>query len=205
MADQIAIAIQNARLYEESLRRVTEIESTNRQATLRAWQEYMRDQRLAELSIDAGVPTNVDLSGLRRAALAQGQMVVGDLTERQTIPVAVPIRLRGQTLGAVEWELPAQGFGDDKLELAQELANRFAFSLDNARLFQESRRATERERLVNTIAAKLTAQTNIDDILQIAVREVGQALRAPQVSIRLHTQTTSNGNGNTHHNDNHEV
>jgi GAF domain-containing protein len=195
MADQIAVAIQNARLYEESLRRVSEIEVSNRQATLRAWQEYMRDQRLSELAADAGVATTIDLSQLRRKALEEGRMVVGEVTERQTIPIAVPIGLRGQTLGAVEWELPAQGFGEDKLELAQELANRLALSLDNARLFQESRRATERERLVNTIAAKLTAQTNIDEILQIAVREVGQALRAPQVSIRLHTQASPNGNG----------
>lgn len=195
MADQIAVAIQNARLYEESLRRVTEIEVNNRQATLRAWQEYMRDQRLSELAADAGVATNIDLTPLRRRALEEGRLVVGEVTERQTIPIAIPIALRGQTLGAVEWELPAQGFGDDKLELAQELANRLALSLDNARLFQESRRATERERLVNSIAAKLTAQTNIDEILQTAVREVGQALRAPQVSIRLHTQVTPNGNG----------
>ena len=44
MADQIAVAIQNARLYEESLRRVREIEENNRSATRRAWQEFMRDQ-----------------------------------------------------------------------------------------------------------------------------------------------------------------
>jgi GAF domain-containing protein/HAMP domain-containing protein len=206
MADQIAVAIQNARLHEESLRRVAEIEVTNRQATLRAWQEYMRDQRLSELAADAGVATSTDLSQLRRKALEQGRLVVGEVTERETIPIAVPIGLRGHTLGAVEWELPAQGFGEDKLELARELANRFALSLDNARLFQESRRAIERERLVNTIAAKLTAQTNIDDILEIAVREVGQALRAPQVSIRLHTQSPhGNGNGQTHPNGNGEV
>jgi GAF domain-containing protein len=113
----------------------------------------------------------------------------------------------------VEWEVTAASLSEEKLELAKELANRLALSLDNARLFQESQRATERERLVNDIAAKLTAQTTINDILQTAVREVGQALRAPQVNIRLrgsgsgtngnpadfdpagHTNGTSNGSG----------
>ncbi|NJO83185.1 MAG: GAF domain-containing protein, partial [Blastochloris sp.] len=126
-----------------------------------------------------------DLSPLRRQAVVSGAVVVGPRTPRDTVPIAVPVILRDQVLGAVEWELPANDFGQDKLELAQELANRLALSLDNARLFQESRRAAERERIVNTIAAKLTAQTNIQDILQTAVREVGQALRAPQVSIQL--------------------
>lgn len=66
-----------------------------------------------------------------------------------------------------------------------ELVGRLALSLDNARLFEESQRAIERERLVNDIASKLTTQTDIEAILQTAVREVGQALRAPQVSINL--------------------
>ncbi|MDL1902642.1 GAF domain-containing protein [Anaerolineae bacterium CFX9] len=205
MADQIAIAIENARLYEESVRRVIEIEESNRAATARAWQEYMRELRQRTLSKDAGVrqiaggTETAAASELRQQALRTGQPAVGKLTGRDTIPVALPIILRGQTLGAVEWELPSAGFGPDKLELARELANRLAVSLDNARLFQESQRATERERIVNTIAAKLTAQTSIETILQTAVREVGQALRAPQVSIRLRAHGLAENGGNGSH------
>lgn len=195
MANQIAIAIQNARLYEESLRRVAEIEDINRQATLRAWQEYMREQRQLKLTSIAGVSTTSNETDLRKQALASGKIAVGGITERNTIPLAVPIKLRNQTLGAVEWEVPQAELTQDKLELAQELANRLALSLDNARLFQESRRATERERLVNNIAARLTQQTNIEQILQTAVREVGQALRAPQVTIKLRETTDQQDNG----------
>ncbi len=204
MADQIAVAIQNARLYEESLRRVREIEENNRTATRRAWQEFMRDQRAEEIVKTAGFSTGTDLAELRETAVRTGKPAVGTLTERQTIPVAVPVQLRGQTLGAVEWEIPAAGLSEEKIELAQELANRLALSLDNARLFQESQRTTERERLVNSIATKLTAQTTINDILETAVREVGQALRAPQVSIRLQTLSgIGNGNGNGNDNGDH--
>jgi GAF domain-containing protein/HAMP domain-containing protein len=185
MADQIAIAIENARLYEESLRRAAEIEQSNRQATLRVWTEFMRAQRSMTVQREAGVPLQHDHSELRQRAQHEGRAVVGAQTERGTIPVAVPIILRGQTLGAVEWELPAQGFGEDKLELAQELGARLAVSLDNARLFQESRQAVERERLVNSIAGRLASQTTLDDLLKTAVREVGQAVRAPAVGIRL--------------------
>lgn len=132
--------------------------------------------------------------------MQQNRIIVGTVTKNQTIPIAVPVQLRGQTLGAVEWEIPADELNENKLQLAQELANRLALSLDNARLFQESQRAAERERVVNNIAARLTPQTEISDILQTAVREVGQALRAPQVSIRLQRTNGSNGNGSTNHN-----
>ncbi len=187
MADQIAVAIENARLYEESQRRAAEIEESNRKSTLRAWTEFMRDQRAATIQRQAGVVTDTDLSELRQQAQAQGRILVGAPTIHGTIPVAVPIILRGQILGSVEWELPAQGFGEDKIELAAELAERLAVSLDNARLFQESRRAVERERLVNSIAGRLAQQTTLDDLLKTAVREVGQAVRAPAVDIRLGT------------------
>jgi GAF domain-containing protein/HAMP domain-containing protein len=205
MADQIAVAIQNALLYEESLRRFAEIEASNRDATRRAWQEFSRDQRMDAIVREAGYPTETNSADLRQAALERGETVIGKMTERRTVPIAVPVMLRGQVLGAVEWEIPAQSLSEEKLELAKELANRLALSLDNARLFQESQRATERERLVNNIAAKLTAQTSINDILQTAVREVGQALRSPQVSIRLSGAAGSgsgssggNGNGSAH-------
>jgi GAF domain-containing protein len=93
--------------------------------------------------------------------------------------------------------LTAATFSSDKVQLAQELVNRLAFSLDNARLFQESRRAIERERLVNDISARLSGQTDIDSILQTAVREVGQALGAPQVDIQLGWWKTAEDNGSS--------
>ncbi|PJF27441.1 MAG: hypothetical protein CUN53_04040 [Phototrophicales bacterium] len=185
MADQVAIAIENARLYEEAARRAAEIEEGNRRATQRAWADFMRDQRSMTLSRHAGAQTDTDISELRRQAQREGRTLIGRPTERGTIPIAVPITLRGQILGAVEWELPAQGFGEDKVELAEELAARLAVSLDNARLFQESRRAVERERVVNLIAGRLAAQTSIDNLLKTAIREAGQAVRAPAVGIRL--------------------
>jgi GAF domain-containing protein/HAMP domain-containing protein len=202
VANQIAVGIQSAQLYEQSVRRLETIEEANRQVTLRAWQDYMRAQRVRELRASAGQLPEGEKSDLRQAVFTTGRPVIGALTERQTLPVAIPIASGGQPIGIMEWEVPAHDFDENTLELAQELAKRLANSLENARLFHESRRAAERERMVNTIAARLTAQTNVEEILQTAVREVGQALRTPQVSIRLHgADAPENGssNGNGHH------
>ncbi len=204
MADQIAVAIENARLYQESVRRLDDIERANRIATRNTWQEYVYGQRARLLSSEAGKASSVDLSEIRQQAIAQGRIIAGQITSNNTVPVAVPIELRGQILGAVEWELPADDLNENRLQLAQELANRLAVSLENARLFEESQRATERERIVNAIAARLTPQTEISEILQTAVREVGQALRAPQVSIRLYQPGKGGSNGNNGSNGDHE-
>ncbi|MFN8375882.1 MAG: GAF domain-containing protein [Anaerolineae bacterium] len=185
MADQIAVAIENAILYQESLRSLAEIDRSKRQQTLRDWEDYMQLERVREISSEYGTRTNIDTSDLRRAAIANNRTMIGKPTERGTIAIAVPLTLRGQVLGAAEWELPLQDFGEDKVLLAQELVNRLAINMENARLFQQSQVAAERERMVNTISAKLTSKQDINEILQTALREVGQALRAPEVSIRM--------------------
>lgn len=200
MADQIAIAIMNARLYQDSMRQLEDIAANNRAATRSVWREYMRGQRARTLSHESGVRGRGD-SGLREQAIASGTIAVGEPDARQIVPIAVPVILRGQILGAVEWDIPARELNDNRLQMAQELANRLAVSLDNARLFEESQRATERERVVNDIAAKISAQTDINEILQTAVREVGQALRSPQVRIQLAGagENGTNGGGNGSH------
>ncbi|PJF23073.1 MAG: hypothetical protein CUN56_02790 [Phototrophicales bacterium] len=197
MADQIAIAIENSLLYQESIRRLEELAESNRKQTQRAWQDYIHYQRQRQIISQAGVSSIplTEYETLRQTATRTGKPAIGELTHRDTVPFAVPIQLRGQTLGAVQWELPEADFTHDKVLLAQELVNRLAISLDNARLFQESQRAIERERLVNDIAAKLTGQTDIDQILEVAVREVGQALRAPEVIINLSLQKEDDENG----------
>lgn len=207
MADQVAVAIENARLYEEAVSNLRAIRETSAEGTRRSWEEFVRQQQVQALIGSAGYATDTDLTPLREKALQEDRAIIGELTARDTVPVAVPMRLRGQLLGAVAWELRAQDFTEDKLLLAEELVARLTVSLDIARLFQQSQLAAERERVINEINTRLTSQTDIDEILQTAVREVGQALRAPNVTIQLNRmrrngkpQTQNNGSANGHHN-----
>jgi GAF domain-containing protein/HAMP domain-containing protein len=188
LADQITIAIENARLYAESARLLGSIESERGSATRTAWQQYMYQERKDSIVVHSGVKTDYEFEKLSQAVLRTGKALVGDSTSRNTIPFAVPIVLRGQTLGVVEYEVPQGEFNYDKVLLAEELVARLAISMENARLFQSSQQSAERERIVNTISTKLTGQTDIEEILQTAIREVGQALRTPQIAIRLTTQ-----------------
>jgi GAF domain-containing protein len=103
----------------------------------------------------------------------------------ETVTLALPVSLRGQTIGAIEWDIPRSAYNENTLQLAHDLAARFAITADNTRLFEQSQRLASRERLVNEITSKLTQQTNVTQILQVAVKELGQALRVPQTSIRL--------------------
>jgi GAF domain-containing protein len=60
--------------------------------------------------------------------------------------IAIPLRVRGQVVGAMEFELDvAQGFAPEDLALIQEVSERFGLAAENTRLIQESQRIAQRE------------------------------------------------------------
>lgn len=199
LADQVSAAVQYSQLTGEAPHPASP-EAGGQYRTRRAWEEFMGDQYGNHFASHAGTETETDFSSLKYQAIKQKKVVVGKMTPNQTIPIAVPIRLRGNTLGAVVWELPERDFDANKVLLAEELVSRLAISLDNARLFYESQRATERERIVNAITAKLSGQSDIDAILETAVQEVGRAMQTPLTHIRLHHNQESNGDAAVHPN-----
>ncbi len=185
MADQITVAIENATLFEESNNRMQEIERLNRAITETAWLETTRQQNpqaAASAGSDAHI-TNQDWTALQSKALHTGQIT--EHIDGDTVTFAVPVILRDQVLGAVEWEVPLARYTGNTRQTAVELTTRLALTAENIRLFEQSQRAAQRELLVNQISSKLMGTTNIDQILQTAVRELGLALRAPQTEIRL--------------------
>jgi GAF domain-containing protein/HAMP domain-containing protein len=188
MADQITIAIENATLFEESRARLREIERLNQALTRAGWRDvekqYATRQALMAVAgtLDGG---GADWTVLQRQAMQTRE--IAEQVDGETVTFAVPVVLRGEIVGAVEWQVPRSRYTQDVRRTAQDLSTRLALSAENVRLSEQSRRAAHREFLVNQISSKLTGTTDVDEILRIAVRELGLVLRVPQAAIRLVT------------------
>jgi GAF domain-containing protein len=187
VADQIAVVITNAQLFEESQARLAEIENLSRRMLGEAWRGYEVARRRAMPRRGFTAPEHdTQWSELQLRAYYSGKLQ--ERFDEDTVTFAVPVQLREQRFGAVEWTVPRTAYNENMRLLAQELAARLAVSADNARLLEQSQRLAERERLVNTISDRLNRQTSVEQVLQVAVRELGQALRLPQAFIQLNTQ-----------------
>ena len=147
---------------------------------------------IASLSAAAGLSTasTDDWTPLQLQAMERRSMAVAE-SGKESITFALPVVLRDEVLGAVEWSIDKKQFNPELLQTTAELIDRLAVAIDNARLFEQSQRLVERERQVNEITQKITQQNDIRQILQVAVRELGQALGTPDTVIKLNIDRQS--------------
>ncbi|MGD9376216.1 MAG: hypothetical protein PVJ23_10575, partial [Anaerolineae bacterium] len=86
-------------------------------------------------------------------------------------------------------------WGEDDIALIEAISEQLAQTLETARLFADSRRHAERERLVSDITAKLRASTDIHHIIETAAVELGQALGTSRAMVRLSPDPPTQGTG----------
>jgi GAF domain-containing protein len=209
LADNIAVAIDNARLVEqtdlrlienqqlvEQMRRaVKEVERLNQELTSRVWSEYLagREDELA-LTLDLiqhKTERTADWTPALSEAVQENDLV--QTRERSTTTVAVPLRVRGQVIGAMEFEIEGGELTSEDIELLQTVGERLGLALEGARLYGESRRVAHREAMLNEIGGRLQSSNNVGGVLTEAARSLQTSLGAQRVAIRLGTPHSGNG------------
>jgi GAF domain-containing protein len=202
LADSIAVAIDNARLFEqteerlqenqqliEQMRRaVQEVERLNRDLTVQAWSSYLDHKTEQQLGVEVDFASNGVKRGpawtpsLREAV--QSNLLVHQQSENG-VTVSVPLRVRGQAIGAMEFELENGDFTAEDVDLVQAVAERFGLAVESTRLYEESRRVAQRETTLNEIGSRLQRSNSIDAVLAEAARGLQASLGANRVAIRL--------------------
>lgn len=96
-----------------------------------------------------------------QARSAEHLRILRELSLRSAM--IVPLEARGQILGSITFVAGESGrrFGDDDMAFAQDLADRAALAVDNARLYQESREASRaRDDLMAVVSHDLRSPLN---------------------------------------------
>ncbi len=103
--------------------------------------------------------------------------------------VAIPISYGKQVLGVLDVQQNrVNGLGEADVQLLQSLAGQVAISLQNARSFEQSRAQAELEALTNSIGQKIQRAGTIEEVLQVAIRELGLAVGAERVRADIAVQ-----------------
>jgi len=184
LADQVATAINNARLF----RQVEESVEVER----RAYGELVGQAwlNLIHARTDLGFVSDRQATALAgevwkpemQAALESGQVTQGDAAT-----VAIPIKVRDRVIGVIDGR-KRDGSGrwtQEEIALMQTLAEQSAVALESARLYQDSQRRAAREQAINIVTANVRSEATVNAILQRTVKELGRSFGAARTVIQL--------------------
>lgn len=192
MADQLAIAIDNANLFQQSQQAWEAERRAYALSSQEEWREWLRfSQGLSLRSDRFGVAPAEGWYPEMEQALREGRMVIGE--ER----LAIPIRVRETTIGVITANRPHMAAQNrfwlsDEIAFLNEIADQLGAALESARLFAQIRQRAEQERLVDEITERMRATLDIETVLETAAREMRDALGLMEVEVRL-GQPDTNG------------
>jgi GAF domain-containing protein len=208
MADQVAVAIDNARLFsdaerlfDESQAALEEVEATHRRYLGQAWAAYTRSRQASgyqysrkEAQNEAQIlPLAGEMLPAGQQAMAERRSVTemdnGSQEDPEQEPssstLVTPILLRGQPIGALGFRARGRQWSDDEIALAEAIAEQFALAADNLRLLDETQGRAAREQLTSEITSRMRETLDMDTILKTTVREIGEALDFAKVEVRM--------------------
>jgi GAF domain-containing protein len=187
LGDQVAIAIENARLFGAARIALNESEQTFEQYVKQQWSTFASQLRTTGYVFDGTRTLQYNPKGQREKVKTLAQ--TGRLSlEKESNQITVPIRFRGQTVGILEVKSKKgnRQWTRDELTLLESAAERAALALENARLVESAQRRASRERAIGEIATKIGAVSDIESIMQTAVEELGRKIGGTmEVAIEL--------------------
>jgi GAF domain-containing protein len=184
LADQLALAIDNARLIKESQRTLQALEYAYGQEAKLAW-----ERRLAKKPL-AYVYNRIDVRPI--AVLPENQTNPQEDAKHQ---LAVPILIRGQALGNIilKRDREMSPWNMEDRTLVEDAVAQIASALENARLLEEIRSRARQEQLIGQVSAQFQGSLDMDAVLRAAVRQLGQLPGVSEASIHISPETVGIG------------
>jgi len=165
LADQVANSIENMRLLEEAQTALMQIETLTTVRTRDAWYQKMKEGRLAYSYTPLG-------------------MQASKILDESDNTLNIPVHIRGQKIGSISLvrknNVP---WNKIDIDMITEIAYQTGLAVDNVRLVEDATERARQEQTVGELATRFSQSTDIDSLLQIAARELGQVADVAEVSV----------------------
>jgi GAF domain-containing protein len=173
LADQVSVAIQNARSYQQTREALAQAEAASVQFSEQQWKQFLTRQDVRGFSFDGLDTIQISASDKERPH-----------------SLSIPLTLRGTKIGTIKLSAsdPNRMWTDDEIEMVQAAAERTSLALESARLLKEAQKRAVKERVIGEISAKIGSTSDLENLLQIAVQELGNTLPGTDVAVQFSTE-----------------
>jgi GAF domain-containing protein len=196
MAGQVANAIENARLFDQTQATLKEMEAIHRRYLQQAWTEYLESVDAVSYESERPGASSLDdavLPEIRQAIEEENTVVLagngGDYSALVT-----PITLRGEAIGALGIHADAERkWTSDEISLVEAIVQRMALAAENLRLLDETQRRAARERLISETTSRIRQTLDVQTVLRTAADEIYETFGLDEITIRLGIDETDGG------------
>ena len=192
MADQVAVALDNARLYVASQRAAEAERRAHGELERQAWAAMIRARPVRGYRCDAG-----GVLSLAEGPAPGPPLRVQVEDDRGGRTASVPLLLREEPIGLLRFHKAGSDahWTEDELNLLARLAEELVQALESVRLYQDVQRGAARDRLIAGVTGRMRESLQVDSVLQSAVQEMRRALSLSEVEVRIGKAPMPGGEG----------
>jgi GAF domain-containing protein len=195
LADQVSIAIQNSRSFEETQQLLQEAQKVSSSYLQDAWQVLQSEETHVGYRVSEGelqVFTK-PLSSVHVKKAIESKQTVTESGKSATL--TVPIRLRNEVIGVMDIHTPTEHEWDtDEVDIAEAVAERLSLALETSLLLKSTQRRAELERVTAEISDKIGSTTQFDAILRTAAEELSRVLGGSDVLVQIQQVNETSAN-----------
>ena len=204
LADQVAVAISNARLFEQVQESLEAVHRAYGESSHEGWRKqlrthpdlgFFRDKRGIIPVSDVWRPEMKTAPGPALSTVEGPALSTVEGPDQATpgkdgtTHLAMPVRVRGYTIGLIDARKPddAGEWTPEEIALLGALSDQLGVALESARLYQDAQRRAARERLTSEITDRMRRTPNMDELMKTAIQELSTALGTSRIFVQLST------------------
>lgn len=178
IADSLAIALENARLFQQNQQDLNEIRMLNQQFLQQSWGSSIQDADSLHSEFENPLQTHRSKKGYEQT---------------------IPITFRNQQIGKITLETVEPTLSPEDQQFIDTISAQTMLSLESARLLRESQRQALQEEKINQITAQFSSAFDIEGVLQTALKELSQLPSVSEISVHLVPSEKLSGKNNNGH------
>ena len=172
LADQVAVALRNAQLIEQTQGTLVELQAVQQDYRREGWARVMGRRQVQAYEYD-GVVVQPVLPLPTPTSFASG---AGWSPTPAPSVVMEPMRYLDETIGFLTLSAPDRVWTEEELSLVRSVTDQVASALEAARLFEETQRSARQQTLLNAVLQTATVTLDPDQALEEIAGILAQGL-----------------------------
>ena len=190
VADQLAVAIQNLRLLQETQEALEAAQRAYAQVSAKGWESFLTRRRVVGYRLlENGTFQPTMAKAPSTSPKREGEPKQGPLASPQSPnTLQIPIQVRGVTVAKAKL-VKATPWTKTEKQVVKRLSERVGLALESARLYAEAQRRAAQLQIAAEIAREANSTLDLERLLERAVNLVRERFQFYHASIFLRDET----------------